>query len=437
MQVAPPFPPMKPLPCCLLLVFTTIASAADLNRDEAAMARAVDLSSGASVELLEKIVNINSGTLNSAGVRQVADLLRPEFEAMWFAVRWVPMDAVGRAGHLIAERQGTHGKRVLLIGHMDTVFELSSPFQKFARQGDTVTGPGVSDMKGGLMILLFALKAMNTAGALEGASITVVLTGDEERPGEPLEVARRDLIEAARHSDAALEFEGGHRSDGREFATIARRSASHWKVEVKGVEAHSSGVFGERVGDGAIYELSRILAAFHDELREPDLTFNVGMVLGGTSVRYDPKTASGTATGKLNIVPPAAFAIGDIRAVSQEQQDRVRGRMRGIVARHLPKTSATIEFEDMYPPMAATEGNKALLRLLNEVNRDLNMESMEALPPSRRGAGDISFVAPIVDSLSGLGSIGGGAHAPGETLDLSRQSIQAKRAALLIYRLTR
>ena len=263
------------------------------------------------------------------------------------------------------------------------------------------------------------------------------LTGDEENAGEPLSISRRDLIEAGKASDAAVEFEGGSRSNGKDFATIARRSASLWRLKTTGVEGHSSGIFNERAGAGAIYEMARIVAAFEKELHEEGLTYNTSVMVGGSTVTFDPIKSSGTAAGKPNIIPSSAFASGDIRTLSDEQLSRTREKMRAIVARHLPKTTAEITFEDKYPSMAPTEGNKALLTVLNSVNLDLNMEAMEALPPSMRGAGDVSFVAPYVASISGFGSVGGGAHAPGETVDLSRQPVQTKRTALFLYRMTR
>jgi glutamate carboxypeptidase len=412
-------------------------SAGTLSDVESRMIAAIDSNLAESNVLLEKLVDINSGTLNPAGVRRVADELRPRFEALGFTVRWIPMDEVHRAGHLVAQRKGAHGKRVLLIGHMDTVFEPSSPFQKFERQGDQAIGPGTSDMKGGLMVILYSLKALEAAGALDGASITVFLTGDEEKPGEPLSVARRDLVSAANNSDVALEFEAGTVSAGREYASIARRSSSTWYLTTTGKTGHSAGIFNSGVGSGAIYELARILAAFHDRLREPDLTYNVSVVLGGTTVDYNPKENTGSASGKTNIIPGKAVASGDIRTVTDEQLQRTREKMRQIAAEHLPGAGAQIRFEDGYPSMPATAGNQRLLDVLNGVNRDLNFETMEALPPSLRGAGDLSFAAPFLDALSGLGAVGAGAHVPGETIDLRRQPIQMKRTALLIYRLTR
>jgi glutamate carboxypeptidase len=417
--------------------FAGLTLAQSLTPEQQKIVAAVNANQPASDQLLEQIVNTNSGTLNPAGVRKVADVLQPKFEELGFTCRFIPMQEVQRAGHLVCQRKGTHGKRVLLIGHMDTVFEADSPFQKFSREGDKTSGPGAADMKGGLMIMLSALKALNENHALDGVNITVFLTGDEERPGEPLSIARRDLIEAGKNSDAALEFEGGVQIAGKDAASITRRSAYQWVLTTTGKTAHSSGVFGKNVGDGAIYEIARILDRFDHELREPSLTYNVGLIVGGTKASYDPSTASGTAAGKVNVVPAQAQAVGDMRTVTDEQYHRVQDKMRKIVSENLPGTTASIEFKDGYPSMPETAGNKELLKELNEVNQSLNMDIMEPLDASRRGAGDLSFVAPYVASISGLGSYGGGAHAPGETINLARQVEQTRRVALYLYKLTR
>lgn len=407
-----------------------------LSPEQQKIVAAVNADADDSVKLLEQIVNINSGTLNPAGVRKVADVLRPRFEALGFTCRFIPMEEVHRAGHLVCERKGTHGKRVLLIGHMDTVFEANSPFQKFERKGDRAVAPGSEDMKGGLAIILSSLKALHSVGALDGTNITVFLTGDEERPGEPLAIARRDLIEAGKHSDAALEFEAGVRQAGHEMASIARRSSYSWVLKTSGKTAHSAGVFGES-GFGAIYELARILDAFRQDLREPDLTYNVGLIAGGTTASYDAATATAQASGKVNVIPAIAEAYGDVRTVTDEQYDRVRKRMEEVVAKHLKGTSVEIQFKAGYPSMPATDANKALLSELNKVNRALGADVMEPYDPSRRGAGDLSFVAPYAASISGLGAYGSGGHAPGETIELGSQTPQARRVALFIYALTK
>jgi glutamate carboxypeptidase len=420
----------------LILLPSVFALAQELSKQEAAIVHSIDEQAPAAVDLLESIVNVNSGTFNAAGVVVVGKILEKELQALGFTNQWVPMDAVKRAPSLVAEHKGTGGKRVLLIGHMDTVFEPSSPFQKLVRTGDTAVGPGTADMKGGIVVVLFALKALKTAGALDNATITVFLTGDEESVGDPGEVARKEFIEAGKKSDCVLSFEPLTTQQGKDYATTARRGGTRWDLQVQAKAGHSSQIFSDSMGDGAIFELSRILSRFHDTLREPNLTFSAGLALGGSNTRLE---ASGDASvsGKLNIVPGEARAIGDIRALSPEQLARVKERMQSIVTQgNLPRTKAEITFRDLYPPMPPTAGNAALLSKLNEVNRALVAPNMEAADPMIRGAGDASFVAPFVAVLDGLGAPGTGMHAPGESVDLARFPLQTKRVALLIYRLT-
>jgi glutamate carboxypeptidase len=404
------------------------------------MVLAVEREEDRTLALLERLVNQNSGSLNLAGVEAVGRMMRAELEPLGFDVRWVPMAEAGRAGHLVATHRGAgRGKRLLLIGHLDTVFEPDSPFQRFRRiDAGTAEGPGIEDDKGGIAVMVAALRAMHQAGTLEGADIEIVLTGDEEDVGNPVEIARRDLIAAGERADAALDFEGLAEEDGRDIGTIARRSSGSWEVRATGKSGHSSRIFSDAAGNGAIYELARILAAFRAELPEPDLTFNVGLVVAGTTAELDAARIRGTATGKTNIIPGIAIARGDIRTLTREQDARVRAKMTGIVSRHLPGTGAEIVFgEDGYPPMAPTAGNRALLARLNSVNRDLGLAEMGELDPLKRGAGDIGFVAHLVDGLVGLGAGGEGAHAPGETVDIPSLARQAKRAAILMTRLSR
>ena len=422
-----------------LLLAASAPAAAQLAPAERRMSAIVEQEAGRHVELLERLVNQNSGTLNLPGVTEVGRMVRAELEQIGFTVRWVDMRETGRAGHLIAEHRGNgRGKRLLLIGHLDTVFEPSSPFQRFTRDGDRATGPGIGDDKGGVVVIIAALRAMHAAGTLRDADIRVVLTGDEERPGAPVAIARRDLIEAGRWADVALEFENLARDDGREYATVARRSSTSWTLRTSGRTGHSSGVFGESLGYGAIYEMARILDAFRRELPEPNLTYNVGVVGGGTPATIDDQGLAISASGKTNIVAETAIARGDLRSLTAEQDARVRARMQAIVAQHLPRTDATLTFaEDGYPPMAPTEGNRAILARLNQVNRDLGLPEMPEYDPARRGAADSGFVARDVDTLAGLGVSGGGAHAAGEYVELSSITRQAARMAILMTRLSR
>jgi glutamate carboxypeptidase len=430
---------MKFLPF-LALAFLATPAVAKLAPAEQKMVRTVDAEQTRSVELLERLVNQNSGSLNLPGVEAVGRMMRAELEPLGFTVRWVPMAEAGRAGHIVATHKGSgRGKRMLLIGHLDTVFEPDSPFQRFTRKDpNTAEGPGIGDDKGGMVVMVAALRAMKAAGTLEDADIEIVLTGDEEDSGSPIEVARRDLIAAGGRADVALDFEGLAQENGVDMGSIARRGSAGWTVTARGRTGHSSGIFSEAMGNGAIYELARILAAFRTEVPEPNLTFNVGLVVGGATAELDRDLIRGTATGKTNIVPPVAIARGDLRALSLDQQQRAIAKMREIVARHLPGSMAEFALDEGgYPPMAPTEASRALLGRLNEVNRDLKLGAMGELDPLKRGAGDIGFVAHLIPGLVGLGTAGDGAHAPGETVDLASIPRQAKRAAILMTRLAR
>ncbi len=431
---------MKLVALLCLALAVPAAAEARLSAPEQRMIQIVDREQERSIALLERLVNQNSGSLNLPGVEAVGRMMRSELEPLGFEVRWVPMTEAGRAGHIVATHKGNgRGKKMLLIGHLDTVFEPDSPFQRFTRKSPTeAEGPGIGDDKGGMVVMVAALRAMQAAGTLKDADIEIVLTGDEEDNGLPIEIARRDLVDAGKRADVALDFEGLSQQDGRDMGAIARRSSGGWEVRATGRTGHSSGIFSAGSGNGAIYELSRIIAAFRSELPEPNLTFNVGLIAGGTTAALDADKIRATATGKTNIIPETAIARGDIRVLSREQDERVRAKMREIVTRHLPGTSAEIIFDpDTYPAMAPTEGNRALLAKLNVVNKDMGLPQMEAVDPLRRGAGDIGFVAEDVDGLVGLGPAGERSHAPRETVDIPSIARQAKRAAILMSRLAR
>jgi len=399
------------------------------------MIQTVDSEQQRTLAMLERWVDQNSGTMNKAGVEAVRDMIEPELRQLGFTTQWIDMSAVGRAGHLVARHVGSRrGKRLLLIGHLDTVFEPDSPFQRWVRDGDHAKGPGSGDDKGGDAVIVAALRAMKAVGTLKNANITIFLTGDEEDAGRPLAISRRDLIAEGRQADVALDFEDLASQDGLDMGSTARRSAGDWTLTVTGEAAHSAGV---GPGDyGAIYDLARIVDQFRRELPEPELTYNVGLVGGGQTATLDPGKIRLEATGKTNIIAATAVARGDLRAISQDQIDRVEAKMRAIVAQPMTGAHAEIVFDpDIYPPMAPTAGNRAILAALNGVNRDLGLAEMGELDASRRGAGDISFVASEVSGLAGMGPSSDGSHTASEVVDIPSIFKQAKRAAILISRL--
>jgi glutamate carboxypeptidase len=388
--------------------------------------------------LLEETVNISSGTMNHQGVQEVGVVMRRELDALGLETEWIEMPPeVNRAGHLFGRKEGS-GKKFLMIGHLDTVFEADDAFQSYVREGDVAQGPGVDDMKSGNVVIVYVLKALQEIGVLKDLSVVVSYTGDEEKAGQPLSISRRDIVAAGKWADISLGFESAVHYDDTDWATTSRRSSSSWTLEATGKQAHSSGVFSENTGAGAVYEISRILTAFYEELRDEEfLTFNAANIQGGTDVEYDEQLNRGSSFGKTNIVPRIAVAHGDIRAISEEQLVRVRDRMRAIVANSLPQTSASIHFLDKYPSMSPTEGNQQLADVFSAINEDLGRGPMSILHPLRRGAADISFVAPYSDALAGLGALGSGGHTPNESLELSSMSLAIKRAAVLIYRLNK
>ena len=259
-------------PPALAQVEPAVSTPHALSSVEREIVAAVDAEATGTLDLLERAVNIPSATPNLIGVRRVGDLFAAELQKVGFTIRWISMPKeMERAGHLFAERAGARGKRLLLIGHLDVVLE----GQLFRRDGMTVYGNGVGDMKGGVVILISALKALERAGALDDTRLVVALTGDEEDVGRPAATSRHELIEAARRSDVALGFEPG-RANG---ARIARRGQSIWTLDVKGTGGHSFEIFKAPLGN-ALYEASRILTRFY-EIREPYVSQSPSLALGG------------------------------------------------------------------------------------------------------------------------------------------------------------
>jgi glutamate carboxypeptidase len=423
-----------------LLAFVVLALAMQsgpLSTEEKALVAFVDAHNAEGAALLERVVNINSGTQNHAGVREVGKVFLAEFEKLGFNARWVDGTPFKSAGHLVAEHPGS-GPKILLIGHLDTVFEADSPFQKVEKvDANTWRGPGIIDMKGGDVIIVQALKALQSTGALTSMNITVVMTGDEEDAGEPLAMARQALVDAATDAQYAIGFEDGPMDP--KLAVVARRGTSAWTLRVKGKPAHSSQIFREDIGYGAIFEAARILNGFREKLAgEQYLTFNPGTIVGGTTVEHDPIQTRGTAFGKTNVIAEHAVVQGDMRTLSPEQLAKAKETMQGIVKASLKHTEATLTFEDGYPPLAPTEGNRTLLAMYDQASRDVGAGGVTAVDPMRAGAADVAFIGTIVPSvLDGAGLMGADDHTVKETADMRTLPSQTKRAAVLLLRLHR
>ncbi|MCL1123358.1 M20/M25/M40 family metallo-hydrolase [Shewanella surugensis] len=419
------------------LVRTSSSSA--LNAVERRIVEQVNNNDVAAVEDLEKIVNINSGTFNTAGVQRVGAFFQQQLHRLGFSSEWISLpQSMKRAGHLFAYYpnkksyfSAENKSCVLLLGHLDTVFSKIDAFQSFTRDGHWVSGPGVLDMKGGDLVILYALKALADTGELKHQCIAVALMGDEENSGKPSMQSRAPLVTLAKAADIALGFEWNEAGT----LTLSRRGISVWELTVKGKTAHSSKVFNSQVGFGAIYEVSRILHMMSERLSSIDyLTINPGLVAGGNRLDVEDIMQEVLVKGKKTVVADEAVASGDLRFISATQLVEARNMISRIVSEHLPQTTAKVTFTDIIPAMAETAGSQQLLRQYNQLVVALGMEAVTAINPMARGAADINFIAPYVDAIDGLGVSGSGAHTDSEKMDLSSLSKATAITALIIYR---
>ncbi|GAB2606167.1 M20/M25/M40 family metallo-hydrolase [Belliella aquatica] len=426
---------MKKLITLFIFIISYQVSAQQLSDTERKLIEAIDRNYHETVKLLEETVNINSGTFNLEGVKAVAKVYEREFTKIGFQTEWITLpDSLRRAGHFVATRKGNKGKKLFFIGHLDTVFEKDMPFYPFEMVDEnTAKGQGANDMKGGNAMIFATLKALDDLGLLEDRTITVYFTGDEENSGKPSWVSRLDFVERAKQHDVALGYET---AQGFNIATVARRGASGWTLKTTGRQVHSSGVFKENAGYGAIYEAARILNEFRVQLADEQyLTFNPGQFIGGSDVSYNAETGKGEALGKTNIVSREAFVTGDLRFLGEPQKEAAREKMRNIVSQSLNRTTAEIEFEDGIPSMPPTAGNLALVDILSQVSLDMGYGVVKAGDPGSRGAGDISYVAEYLDCIDGIGASGSGAHSPAETINMKQYPDLIKRSTLFVYRL--
>lgn len=419
----------------LIVICTSLnAKAQKLNSTEKKIIDAVNKQLPQTFKTLEEIVNINSGTMNVKGVRASGETLRAAFEKLGFTVEWVTMpDSIKTAGHFVAKKKGGKGKKILILAHLDTVFEPDMPSNPFKMLNDsTATGQGILDDKGGAVLILAALEAINQAGALKDANITAYFTGDEEIGGIPSVITRADVVEKSKQHDYALSFEGGQINK----VTTTRRGADNWRLFVYGKQAHSSGVFSEKAGYGAIYEAARIIDSFRTGLNGiPYLTFNPGLFAGGTTLIDSLDNVK--VYGKDNIIASKVTVMGDVRFLGEKQRAEVRTMMSNIVKNNnLNGTRAEILFNDGIPSMEPKEGNKKLFMEINKVNVDMGLGAVLENDPMERGAGDISFIADYIPSIDGLGPSGAGSHAPGETIHTKQFPLLIQRAAIFIYRLS-
>ncbi len=415
-----------------------VASAQTLDTTEQQLVKQIHQQLPTTLALLKKSVNINSGTMNFSGVKAVGQLMIEQYQSLGFQTQWIDGSAFNRAGHVVATHLSANpnAKKILMIGHLDTVFTKNDEFQAYQQLSPTeATGPGLIDMKGGNAIILASLQVLKAQGVLDNLSVQVVMTGDEESSGRPLALSKKAIIDGGKWADIALGFEDG---DGDiNTAMVARRGYIGWTLKVSGTAAHSSQIFTQDIGYGAVYEAARILNAFREQLSdEENLTFNPAVIAGGTRIDDDKMNAKLSAFGKSNVVAQTLLVRGDLRALSNAQVEHAKEVMTKIVSQHLPHTQAEIHFEQGYPPMAPNDGNSQLLALYSQVSQDLGYNQVIGANPRKAGAADISFAANYVDmALDGLGLLGRGGHTKNEVADMTILSKNIEKTSILLYRL--
>lgn len=353
------------------------------------------------IEALEELVNIDSGSYTPEGVNRVADRCEARFRAHGWSVERIPhRPAEGdlQLGDLLIGRlEGGGGPRVLMIGHMDTVFDPGTAAERpFRIEGTRATGSGVSDMKGGLLLGFVAVEVLQEAGFRGFERITYVNNPDEEI-GSPF--SRATIAELATEADVALVLESG-RENGD--VVSARKGVSDFTIEIVGRAAHA-GVEPER-GRSAILEAAHKTIALQAlNGRWPGVTVNVGVIRGGT---------------RTNVVPERCVLEVDVRSPQEETLRAVEAEVERIAAEHtVPDVTATARRHAWHRPMEKQEGGARLAALAAAVAADLGFELRDT---ATGGASDANTTAAAgVPTLDGLGPVGGDDHGPREWIDLS------------------
>lgn len=368
----------------------------------------------AMLELLRDVVNIDSGSYDKAGVDAVGARFECFFAEQGLLTRREPMERYGDAIHVRLDDRLTNEKSIVLMGHRDTVFSKGEASRRsFRIENGRAYGPGVADMKAGLVMNAFVLTAFSKLGGAP-APLVGLITSDEEI-GSP---ACRPVIEnVARGARAVLNSEPG-RPDGN--VVTGRKGGVFMRMTIEGRPAHSGGNFEK--GISAIGELAHKIIAIH---KLTDLakgtTLNVGTIRGGEAV---------------NMVAPSAEAEIDLRYIDPPERAKTMAAIEEIVASStVPGTKATLEIKGEFLPLNPTAISDALFAHYRASARDagLNVEGEFS-----GGCADSGFTAAVgCPTICAVGPVGGAAHTPEEYLEIDSLVPRAQAMALAIMRMGR
>ena len=364
---------------------------------------------GEALAFLEALVNQDSGTHDRLEVNRLCDALAAAYGGLGFSVERFSQSQYG--DHLLAShgKMGA-GRRILCVGHMDTVFPAGTAKSRpFRVEGNRATGPGVLDMKGGLTLLLFALRALaeTESAAWRGIRVSVLFNSDEEI-GSPTSCGL--IAELAKQHDAALVMEPA-RPAGE--CVIARKGVGHFRVEAFGRQAHAGSQ--PELGINAIWELACkvcALQALNDLGR--GTTVNVGVIRGGE---------------RSNVVPHYACVDVDLRIWSLEEGNRILRAFDEIVGRStVPGATGKLSGEISTPPWQTNDGTRRMLALLQQAGGQLGIEVHGV---ATGGGSDGSRTAQHIPTLDGLGPVGSRAHSPEEFMEVP--SLGQRTALLALF----
>ncbi len=356
--------------------------------------------------LLEKVVNINSYSANPDGVNKVVDVLESVMQDMGFSTRRLSNDVTG--DHLVAENKAriANGGGPLFVGHMDTVFPPEMGFDTFRHEGDTIFGPGVTDMKGGLVIGLYAVKALMAAGK-EDMPMAFFFNADEEI-GSPH--SRELIVEEARKSDFCFVMEGS--GMGGEVVT-GRKGRIVFDLTVNGQPCHAG--HSEFPKPSAIVEIAHKITAL-EALNDPEVgtSLNIGLIEGGVG----PNTVAANATARC-----------ETRFVNRDDEKPIWEAISKIAAEStLDGTTGSVEIVTSRPPM---ETDETILGLYAEVEKAAKEINTEVRPVFRGGGSDANTVAQAgIPVLDGMGPSGAKYHTPDEYMLADRMVKQALLTAI-------
>ncbi|MBR7620783.1 M20/M25/M40 family metallo-hydrolase [Phenylobacterium sp. 20VBR1] len=376
-----------------LLVSTGPALAAG---KDAKVWAAVEKAREGQLELLKSVVNIDSGTGDIEGGRKVAAVLIPRLKALGMTIESVPAEIPGLPENTVATLTGTGKAKILMIGHIDTVFGPGTTAKwSYSVEGDHARGPGVADEKGGVIEGLYALQILHDMGFKNFAKITFLIETSEER-GSP---GTRALIDRlVKSHDVELNLEPG---DAPDVITVWRKGSSTMNIDVKGRAAHAG--VAPQDGRNAAVELIHQLATVEPMPHSGDgLTVNLTIIQAGS--RY-------------NIIPEAARAQLNVRARKKSEFDDVEAALQAAAKTTVvPDTTVTVTREVSFPPLASNPATDALAVRAQAIYAGLGLK----LGTGGNGGASQSALAyeAGTPALDGLGPVGGGFHSEKEFMDL-------------------